>query len=336
MAPDPYPLLFEPLLKEKVWGGRRLTSYGKQLPPGVSIGESWELADLADTDVSGAGGGEARSVIRNGPLKGGTLSEVVRLWGTDLLGEAAPTSWGGFPLLVKYLDAREHLSVQVHPSEAYAREHAGAHLKTECWYVLEAEPGSVIFKGVRDGVDADSFVASIERGDVQDKLTAVPARAGDMHLLPSGTCHALGAGVLVAEIQTPSDTTFRVYDWTREYGRTERELHLEQALSCIRFGPAPASTRRCSSPIARLVDTEYFCVDEVLVDEGKPLVSEDRRCAVIMAVEGPVNLEPLRPVGEPGVFSPVSLSKGDTVLIPAALGARCTADRACSVLVARL
>ncbi len=207
---EPYVLTFEPILKEKVWGGRRLGGLGKALPAGAMVGESWEVADLASTSEGGGGGGAARSVIREGALAGRTLHDAMRLWSPWLMAD------GGFPLLVKFLDAREHLSVQVHPSPEYARAHPDAHLKTECWYVMEAVPGSVIYKGVKPGVTRERFEAALRAGrgeGVVELLDAVPAIVGECHNLPSGTVHALGAGVLVAEVQTPSDTTFRVYYW---------------------------------------------------------------------------------------------------------------------------
>ena len=136
----------------------------------------------------------------------------------------------------------DNLSVQVHPDDAYVRRHPEARLKSEAWHILDAQPGSVIYAGLKPGVDRDSFAQAIEDGTVVDKLVAIPAVPGECHYLPSGTCHALGAGVLVAEVQTPSDTTFRVWDW----GRTSRELHIEQALECIDFsGVSVLQTTTC-------------------------------------------------------------------------------------------
>lgn len=308
----PYPLICRPILMEKVWGGRRLERFGKALPPGAFIGESWEVADLAATSVSGGGGGEARSVIANGPLAGGTLHEAIGLWGEALIGSARPTPDGGFPLLVKYLDARENLSVQVHPSPSYAAAHPECHLKTECWYILEAEPGAVIYKGVKPGVTPESFARSIRAGTAVECLEAAPAVAGECHALPSGTCHALGAGVLVAEVQTPSDTTFRVYDW----GRAGRELHIEQALACIEFGPAPAATRvpdgqRC----ARLVSTEFFMLDIAHAAAADPLtVGYGNGPFVVMCLSGGGRLRSVE-----GRFEDVRLGAGETALVPAAV-----------------
>lgn len=315
----PYPLIFEPILLEKVWGGRRLERYGKALPAGVRIGESWELADLDRTSSGGAGGGPARSVIANGVLKGGTVREALRLWGGALLGAARATSEGGFPLLVKFLDARENLSVQVHPSAAYAAAHAECHLKSECWYILEAEPGSLIYKGLKPGVTREELARRIAEGTVVEALTAVPAVAGECHDLPSGTCHALGAGVVVAEVQTPSDTTFRLYDW----GRAGRELHVGPALACVEEGPAPAATRLAPGQrVARLVKTEFFDVDacDIAVGESEPAGltgggEPGPSCAVLMLLSGEGEL-----VG-PG-SERTAVRAGDTVLVPASVAGR--------------
>ncbi len=326
----PYPLVLDPILMAKVWGGRRLERFGKHLPPGKMIGESWEVADLAETSVSGGGGGAARSSIANGPLAGRTLHHALEEWKTDLLGSAAPTSDGSFPLLVKFLDARENLSVQVHPSPAYASAHPEAYLKTESWFVLDAAPGSVIYKGIKPGVTRESFAARIADGTVVSDLIAVPAVAGECHTLPSGTCHALGAGVLVAEVQTPSDTTFRVYDW----GRTGRELHVEQSLECIDFGPAPAATHLEQGARAGCLATTEFFELSVIKPGGRELKGGDLfggRCVCIMALKGGVSLRP-----EHGAV--VDLPTGRTAVVPAAVSGamkmRSTPDA--KVLVAAL
>lgn len=310
----PYPLLFRPILLEKVWGGRRLAQFGKQLPDGKQIGESWELADMASTSASGAGGGAAQSVIANGPRAGTTLHEAIATWRRDLLGDVALSKDGGFPLLVKFLDARENLSVQVHPSPAYAAAHEGANLKTECWYILAAEPvdekPAVIYKGIKPGVTRESVAKHIADGSVVNDLIAVPAIPGECHNLPSGTCHALGAGVLVAEVQTPSDTTFRVFDW----GRTGRELHVRQALECIEFGPAPAATKLAPGKLtARLVHTEFFNVHESFLPAGGVIARGDGRSGprLVMVLAGSVTFRA-------GKEDPVSAEKGATVLVPAA------------------
>ncbi len=303
---DPYPIVLQPILKEKVWGGRRLASLGKQLPAGVNVGESWEVADLDATSASGGGGGAARSLILNGALAGKTIRDAGDAWG-----DAAGWS-GAFPLLVKYLDAREHLSVQVHPSPAYAAAHEEAHLKTESWVVLAAEPGSVIYKGLKPGTSADNLRAAIEGGTVADVLVSVPAVVGACHTLPSGTVHALGAGVLVAEVQTPSDTTYRVYDWVAEYGRPERELHVEQALASALFDAPPAgvTAQGKRSPVAQ---TEFYRIESISADcEAVELDAMGTGPVVVMAA---------RTMGCGVVCQgceEVPLMPGQTAVIPAA------------------
>ncbi len=310
---SPYPLVFEPILFEKVWGGDRLARLGKHLPTGKSIGESWELADLGATSASGAGGGAARSRIINGPLAGKTLRDAMELWRRDLMGGAR--AGGEFPLLIKFLDARENLSVQVHPSAAYAGTHKDAHLKTECWYVLAADAVDgkppLIYKGVKPGVTRAQFEVHIRDSTVVNDLIAVPAVRGECHNLPSGTIHALGAGVLVAEVQTPSDTTFRVFDW----GRSGRELHVKQALECIDFGPAPAAARLPAGKLSgRLVSTEFFQVHEAFVPAGGvlPLGEGQPGPRVLVVLEGAVSVRAAKE-------DPVPVGLGSTVLIPASI-----------------
>lgn len=316
-APAPYPIVLTPLLYDKVWGGDRLAALGKAVKPGARVGESWELADMAATSASGAGGGAARSVIASGPLAGKTLHEAMALWGRDLLGDAQASGFGGFPLLVKFLDAREDLSVQVHPSPAYAASHPEAKLKTECWYILDAQPvngrPAVIYKGIKEHVTAAQFRAHIADGTVVNDLIAVPAIPGECHNLPSGTCHALGAGVMVAEVQTPSDTTFRVFDW----GRTGRALHIEESMQCLTFPApgAPAATRLAPDAAhSRLVTTAFFTLDEVRVREGAPHALPARTCLTLIALDDGAHL-----AHGAQAFAAMPLARGSTTVVPAAV-----------------
>ncbi len=318
--PNPYPLLFRPIFKEKVWGGRALEALGKELPPG-NIGESWELADLDSTSASGGGGSPEHSLIKNGPLAGQSVRDAVRLWSGELLGSTSPTPAGAFPLLVKFLDAREHLSIQVHPSPAYAASHPDAHLKTECWYILHTQPANgqepVIFKGLKPGVTRPAFEAAVQDGRVPEVMQSFPAIVGECHNLPSGTIHALGAGVVVAEVQTPSDTTFRVYDWAKEYGRSGRELHVAQTLACTDFGaPPPVARLERGRKSGRLVSTEFFRVHEWRLNQGerRDFGLPPRRAHVLMILKGLVAMESID-----RAFPPLSLPPGSTVLIPAAI-----------------
>lgn len=306
---QPYPLLFEPLLKARVWGGRALSALGKRLPEGAAIGESWEIADLPESVEAG------QSIIANGPLAGQTLRQAIQHHRHQIMGDGKLTAWSGFPLLIKYLDARENLSVQVHPDEAYAARHPGVHLKSEAWVVIDAEPGAVIYKGIKPQITASQFKHDLQSGDIVNDLVAVPAKPGDCHYLPSGTCHALGAGIVVAEIQTPSDTTFRVYDW----GRSGRELHLQQALECIHFGPqfdARPSIRLIKSRSVEtqvIAETDYFEIerlDAVGLAEFDVVTSSLPQVWMLIAGWG-------RLLNAEGAT--VNLHPGTTVLIPAAL-----------------
>jgi len=307
----PQPLLFTPILKSKVWGGRRLSSLGKALPPEVKIGESWELADLDSTSPSGGGGDAAHSVIRQGALAGKTIRDAMELWGADLLGEL--DGRGGFPLLVKFLDASENLSVQVHPSPEYAHREPESQLKTEAWYIVDVEPGSVIYAGLRPGVGPEAFAEMARQGTVEAAMEAIPAHEGDCYNLPSGTVHALGAGVLVAEVQTPSDTTFRLFDW----GREGRELHVERAIECAQVGPLPAAQREPApeTDAERLVVTEYFTIDRWRGPADRAdMAMPNGRPRVVMCLRGEGRIG-----SERGAFDATDLRAGDTALLPAAL-----------------
>lgn len=331
----PYPLVLAPIFKEKVWGGRRMERLGKHLPEGKLIGESWELADLASTSADGGGGEEAVSVIAHGEMRGLSLRDARLALGPNLMGSLRTIN-DGFPLLVKFLDARENLSVQVHPSPAYAASHRGAHLKTESWYVLDAEPGAVIYKGVKQGVTREQFEAHLRAGDaVVNDLIAVPVKAGDFHHLPSGTCHALGAGVLVAEVQTPSDTTYRVHDW----GRKGRTLHIAQALECIQFGPPArlAAVRSDGSARFALVETDFYSVAELHLLGGTEAAIENvppfptGGPMVWMCLKGVLRIE-----SADDSFGPVEVKAGTTLLFPAAMGpATAIVARDATVLEAR-
>ena len=312
--PQLYPLLFEPIYKAKVWGGRRFATLGRDLPGDENhlIGESWELVDLDQTSLSGGGGGQERSRVVNGPLAGCTLAHVMDCYGEHLMGRLRRTESGEFPLLVKFLDAHDNLSVQVHPSRSYSDTHPEAHLKSEAWYIVDAVEGAVIYKGVKPTVTAEQFREGIENGTVEGMMIAVPVKAGDCHYLPSGTCHALGAGILVAEVQTPSDTTFRVYDW----GRSGRELHVEQAMACIQFGPYTAEMIQGEkrshiagmfTTITRLVTCDHFRIEKVRMSQGYQQEIPYDQPAVWIVLEGAGRITPApgsapgsRPGGDPG------------------------------------
>ncbi|MBX3403964.1 MAG: class I mannose-6-phosphate isomerase [Phycisphaeraceae bacterium] len=327
--PAAYPLVFRPVLLEKVWGGRALAQFGKPLPdPAARYGESWELADLDATSASGAGGSAVRSVVENGPLAGRTIREALAVFDPSAH-EIRP-----FPLLIKFLDAAENLSVQVHPSEAVVRAAAaagapGVHLKTESWYVLSAAPGARLYIGLREGVTRDQVESAVRSGDgprIVALLRELPALAGECHTLPSGIVHALGAGVVVAEVQTPSDTTYRLYDW----GRTGREAHVEQALASAfdDRGRVSATDAPRAGPMAegelcaRLAETARYVIDETRPRDGDEVTigfpcertgALDERGFVLMVIAGDGSLG-----ANDGSFAPLTLHAGVTVFVPGA------------------
>ncbi len=322
-----YPLKFVPVFQKRIWGGQKIKQLlGRPVPAEsarAAVGESWELADLPPGSVQGdstgaAPDGSLSSLIANGKLAGKTLHQAILAEPTAIMGAAGN---GYFPLLIKFLDARENLSVQVHPDAAYVQKHPGAHRKSEAWYVLAAEPGAKIYKGLKPGVDRIVFSAAARSGRVEPLLQAVPARTGDCHYLESGTVHALGAGVLVAEVQTPSDTTFRLFDWNRLGADGKpRELHIEPALEVIGFDaaappPAPATTDRWhgNGPgrSTELAHGPHFSIRRVSLEQGEDAVAGGR-AVVWICIRGQ------------GVLTcqdsgPTAFAAGETLLIPAGI-----------------
>jgi len=218
------PITFEPLFRERPWGGRRLeTQFGKRLPPKVRIGESWEIVDRP----------EAQSIVRDGPLYAKTLHDLWTQHQQEIFGDVAKFS--RFPLLIKLLDAQEKLSLQVHPPENIARK-VGGEPKTEFWYVAVTDSNADLFIGLRKAITRNQFEEAVRAGTIADHVHKIPVTAGNAMFLPAGRLHAVGAGNLLVEIQQNSDTTYRVFDWNRvdENGKA-RQLHVDQALQCINF-----------------------------------------------------------------------------------------------------
>jgi mannose-6-phosphate isomerase len=285
-----------------MWGDRRLADLGKSLPDNEPIGESWELYDFPPGVV------EADRWVTASLEDGRTLHDLMADEATrrEILGdaEAVDTPHGPqFPLLIKFLDAGDDLSVQVHPDDAVAAAHADAHVKNECWYVLQHDADARLLKGLKPGVTREQFEAAIRDGSVESLIEAIPAADGDCHYLPSGTVHALGGGMLVAEVQTPSDTTYRVFDFKRKDPKTgqERQLHVDQAMECIDFagtGPkAPPVTRGDG----RLVEAPQFTMDR---HTGSGTLPDG--CVVTITVSGTATI------------AGVKTRTGDTLLVPAA------------------
>lgn len=299
-------LLMSPVLAEKPWGGRRLAEYGKKIPNGVTIGESWEVADLPIEAVSAVA--DARSRVAAGPFAGESLHDLIAAHGEDLLGCVSATAEGDFPLLVKLLDAHQHLSVQVHPDREYVKKHPEARLKTESWYVVDAAPDANLYLGLRDGVSVQDVAARIGTAAIAGLLNIVPAIPGDFHHLPAGLVHALGAGTLVAEVQTPSDTTFRIYDWEDRYGRPNRQMHGAEALEAIRTDIGSIHSKRPVGPGKReLLSKELYWITEHRSAGGLVDIAPKPEVRVLMIVEGSASFD-----GEPATV-------GTTVVLPAAI-----------------
>jgi mannose-6-phosphate isomerase len=291
------PLRFAPFLRPTVWGGRRLGEVlGKPLPEPAAYGESWEVSDHP----------LHRSVVAGGPAAGRSLRELMEQHPEALLGPAAGRH-AVFPWLIKFLDAGDWLSVQVHPDEeAVGRLWPGEGSKTEAWFVLDAAPGSRIYAGLRPGVGAADVRAALRAGAVADCLHSFAPRPGDCIFLKAGTVHAVGGGVLFAEVQQTSDATFRLYDWGRA-----RALHVEESLACIDWSQGPVTPVRvpgfadpaADAPAGRrlpLVRCPYFGLEYVQSRDGFTLGGAGRLQAVLVLhgqgrLETDAGAEPLLP-----------------------------------------
>lgn len=269
MTNDLYPLTFIPVLKNYLWGGRNLAELGRQLPPDGVVAESWEIAAHPDGDAC----------VANGPWAGLPLSALQERLGLRLVGRrnAWAQARGKFPLLVKLLDAQAPLSVQVHPDDAYAQTHEGNELgKTEMWVVLHAEPGARLILGVKPGADATTFRQALAAGCVETLLHELPVKTGDHVCVPAGTLHAILGGLLIAEIQQNSNTTYRVYDWNRMGANGQpRPLHIAQALTVIDFSrvePGVGEPRPLTGGPGverwELCRNHYFVVERVALAAG--------------------------------------------------------------------
>lgn len=302
------PLVFEPLLKRIRWGGRRLGDVlGKPIDDADDYAESWEIADHGDD----------QSIVARGEFAGWTLSRLVRERGDELLGRHARVVREQFPLLVKFLDANDRLSVQVHPNDEQAiRFDPTENGKTEAWVVLAAEPRSLIYAGLKPGVDAAALRAHLAAGTVVECLHAFHPRPGDCLFIPAGTVHALGEGIMIAEVQQSSDITFRLFDWNRlDRDGNPRQLHIEESLAVIDFARGPVDPVRPESIAEepggrseRLAACEHFELRRHAID--RPLaVSRPGECTIVLALTGAADL---RWNDERADFS-----RGRTALIPA-------------------
>ena len=277
-----YPLKFAPVYQERIWGGQGLKEkFGRQLPA-KPIGESWEIS----AHPNGLG-----SVVK-GNLAGYTIPELIAEFGVAFLGFKAESSCREkFPLLVKLLDAKEQLSVQVHPDNSFALEKEGELGKFEIWYILAAAPGAKIVYGLKPGIDAAALQRAIQNGNVESCLNEVVVKKGELYVIPPGLVHGLGAGIMVAEIQQNSDIVYRVYDYNRldDHGKL-RELHVDKALEVIRFDDfLPSYPLECQEN-SRVIETEHFQVDLVTNREREEFFNEAGRFYILTCLQGNANI----------------------------------------------
>jgi len=288
------PIVFEPLYMQRVWGGRELEhQYGRSLPDEAHYGESWEIVDRE----------KEQSVVRGGEFSGRTLHELWTQQRAEIFGAGLPES-ERFPLLIKVLDARDELSIQVHPPAALAVE-LGGEPKTEMWYIAGSDPESKLYVGLKEGVDRAGFEQAIRAGTVADCVHAIPAQAGESIFIPSGRLHAIGAGFLIHEIQQNSDTTYRVFDWNRlGLDGKPRELHIEESLASIDFGDAEPGMDVPSGSV--IAECEFFRVEKLVLAAGEKAGNRDAgRFSIFSVAEGAVTCGSLH-----------FFKKGDFFLLP--------------------
>ncbi|WP_203293244.1 type I phosphomannose isomerase catalytic subunit [Luteirhabdus pelagi] len=314
-----YPLLFEPILIKKVWGGNKLSDVLGKKPSDEPIGESWELSGVQDTI----------SIIANGPLKGKNVVEILDEYKQDLMGQKVYETFGNtFPLLFKFIDATKDLSVQLHPDDRLAKERHDSFGKTEMWYIVQADEEARIIVGFEGAVTKDEYLESLEKGAITEILHEENVTKGDSFFIKPGLIHAIGAGVLLAEIQQTSDITYRIYDWDRPDtdGRL-RELHTDLALDAIDYnaGNGKLQVNDNGSNISQLKKSPYFLTNRIRLDKPTERdFSTIDSFVVYMCVEGEATL----------LVENYSntLTKGNTILIPACFDAICIEGQGSTLL----
>ncbi len=302
---ESYPLQFDPILKERIWGGEKLkTVLNKPITSSIT-GESWELSTV-EGDVS---------IVSNGVLKGKSLTELIENHPEEVLGTAVYKKFGKqFPLLFKYLDAKTDLSIQVHPNDALAKKRHNSFGKTEMWYIMQADENARIIVGFKEKSNAKEYVAHLEHKTLLDLLEEVNVKTGDVFFLETGTVHAIGAGLVVAEIQQTSDITYRLYDFDRvDADGNLRELHIDLALDAINYDKVEThkTYAKETNKSNEMVNCPYFTTKYLPLDGTINVSKTSESFTVYMCTEGLFQLE----------YNQIThnYKKGDTLLIPAAM-----------------
>jgi mannose-6-phosphate isomerase len=307
-----YPLKFEPLYKDYLWGGRELEQLGKELPQGI-VAESWEISTHPDGE----------SVVSNGEYKGLKLTEMINKFGRDLIGHGLEKKdIDKFPLLIKLIDAKDRLSVQVHPKDEYALVNEnGEYGKNEMWYIVSAKQGAKIVYGVVPGITRESFEAAVKGDNIDSCLNYMDVSAGDAVNIPAGLVHAIGAGIVIAEIQQNSNTTYRVFDYNRaDKNGNKRPLHIEKALDVIDFNNCNTNGKLKGITIeigekakkTYLVANKFFSVEKYDIEGSVEEKAEGSRFFTYTCLKGEGKIR------HQGCIETISM--GESVLIPATLG----------------
>ena len=301
-----YPLTFKPILKEIIWGGSDILPYKGIPADSRKIGESWELSHVSDNF----------SVVANGNLEGKNIDELIKEYGASLLGKKVIEQSGDtFPLLIKFIDARDNLSIQVHPDDTLAKTRHNSLGKTEMWYVVKATPDAILYSGFTQQINADEYVKRVEDDSIMDVLKCYNVKAGDVFFLPAGRVHAIGSGCFIAEIQQTSNITYRIYDYNRkDSDGNGRELHTEQAKDAIDYKLYPDYKTQytpAENDATELAKCKYFTTNLLTLNE---VMSRDLSLiysfVVYICMEGKAVLKDNK-----GNKLPVL--QGQTVLIPA-------------------
>jgi len=302
-----YPLKFKPILKDKIWGGTKLQKLFDKQAASDKLGESWELSGYENDE----------SVVTNGFLAGNNLVELIEIYMGELVGDKVYDKYGlSFPLLFKLIDANENLSIQVHPGDEVAAERHNSYGKTEMWYVVDADPGAELIIGFTKDCDKEEYLDALANDQVENLLQKVPVKKGDVFFIPAGLVHAIGKGVVVAEIQQSSDITYRIYDYKRVDDQgNERELHTEQALDVINFSAATnpkTPYKAVENELTELVSCQYFTTSLIKFNQAltRNYGNLDSFVAY-MCIEGDFVIE--------YADEKTIVNKGDTLLIPASV-----------------
>lgn len=302
-----YPLTFKTIYKDKIWGGQKIkTILGKDFSPLPNCGETWE--------VSGVEGNI--SIVEEGPLKDKTLTELISSYKGDLIGTKVYQQFGlEFPLLIKFIDANEDLSIQVHPNDELAKKRHNSFGKTEMWYVMQADKGSKLISGFNQELDREKYLEKFESGQLDEILNSEEVRDHDVYFLPAGRVHTIGKGLLIAEIQQTSDITYRIYDFDRTDAEgNKRELHLEESLDAIDYNFYDSyKTKYEDQPNVRIEigACPYFVTNKIVIDKSFEASLSLDTFRIYLCLEGEAVLN----AGE----SKLKLSRGDVTLIPACL-----------------